>query len=174
MAPPVAPTVPAPAPRAEPEPADQRAAVAELRARQLAIPVSGIQPGDLRDSYAERRSGNRVHRALDIPAPRGTPVVAVETGTVMHKFQNALGGISLYQFDPSGTYCYYYAHLDGYAPDLDQGETVERGQVLGYVGSTGNAPDGVPHLHFAIYSRKNDGFWCRGTPINPYPVFEDR
>jgi peptidoglycan LD-endopeptidase LytH len=149
-------------------------AVAELTARGLAVPVAGVRPSDLRDTFAERRSGNRVHGALDIMAPRGTPVVAVEAGTVARKFQSSLGGISLYEFDPSGSYCYYYAHLDRYAAGLVPGAAVERGQVLGYVGSTGNARRDAPHLHFAIYRREPAGFRCQGPPVNPYPVFRRR
>ncbi len=171
------PTATVPEPSPEPEvppiaaPSPEEASVTELQARRLTIPVVGVEVDDLQDTYEDLRSGNRRHRAIDIMAPRGTPVVAVEDGTLARKFKSRLGGIALYLFDSSGSYCYFYAHLDAYAPDLAQGDVVQRGQVLGFVGSTGNAPDDVPHLHLAIHRRGESARYCEGPTLNPYLVF---
>jgi peptidoglycan LD-endopeptidase LytH len=147
-------------------------ALAELRARNLAFPVQGVAPDRLINSFQESRgAGTRLHRAVDIMAPRRTPVRAVEAGTIARLDSSAAGGISVYQFDPDQRYCYYYAHLDAYAPGLEEGDKVERGQVLGYVGTTGNAPKTTPHLHFAIYRLSDSKQWWAGTALNPYPVF---
>jgi murein DD-endopeptidase MepM/ murein hydrolase activator NlpD len=149
-----------------------RPALEDLRRRRLAFPVQGVAPESLIDSFTDARGGGtRLHRAVDIPAPRRTPVRAVEAGTVARLLRSAAGGISVYQFDPDERYCYYYAHLDAYAPGLTEGAKVERGQVLGYVGTTGNAPAGTPHLHFAIYRLSDTKQWWAGTALNPYPVF---
>jgi murein DD-endopeptidase MepM/ murein hydrolase activator NlpD len=147
-------------------------ALEDLRARRLTFPVEGVSPNRLLDSFGEPRgAGTRLHRAADIMAPRRTPVRAVEAGTIARLDHSAAGGISVYQFDPDERYCYYYAHLDAYAPGLREGEKVERGQVIGYVGTTGNAPASAPHLHFAIYRLSDSKQWWAGTALNPYPVF---
>jgi murein DD-endopeptidase MepM/ murein hydrolase activator NlpD len=147
-------------------------ALAELRARKLAFPVQGVPPDRLINSFQDPRgAGTRLHRAVDIMAPRRTPVRAVEAGTIARLDRSAAGGISVYQFDPDERYCYYYAHLDAYAHGLKEGDKVERGQVLGYVGTTGNAPETTPHLHFAIYRLSDSKQWWAGTALNPYPVF---
>ena len=149
-----------------------RAALDDLRKRRLVFPVEGVRPESLIDSFADPRgAGTRLHRAVDILAPRRTPVRAVEAGTVARLLRSGSGGISVYQFDPDERYCYYYAHLDGYAPGLTEGAKVERGQLLGYVGTTGNAPASTPHLHFAIYRLSDAKQWWAGTALNPYPVF---
>jgi murein DD-endopeptidase MepM/ murein hydrolase activator NlpD len=142
----------------------------DLRQRNLILPVQGIHPEDLRDSYAETRGGGRVHEALDIMAPRNTPVLAVEDGRVAKLFTSKQGGLTIYQFDPSEIYAYYYAHLERYADGVQEGGLVRRGQVIGYVGTSGNAaPDG-PHLHFAIFRLTPEKRWWEGDPINPFPV----
>lgn len=149
-----------------------REALEELRRRRLDFPVEGVAPESLIDSFADPRGdGTRLHRAVDIMAPRRTPVRAVEGGTVARLDRSAAGGISVYQLDPGERYCYYYAHLDGYAPGLTEGARVERGQLLGYVGTTGNAPPSTPHLHFAVYRLSETKQWWAGTALNPYPVF---
>lgn len=155
-------------PGATPETAAE--AVADLARRRLRIPVLGVAAEELRDSFPDPRSGGRRHRALDIPAPRGTPVVAVEDARLHAKLENRLGGLSLFLVDASGTYCYYYAHLDAYASGLEEGEPVARGQVLGSVGTTGNAPESAPHLHFAISILPASGRCSGGVPVNPYLV----
>ncbi|HVR95206.1 MAG TPA: M23 family metallopeptidase [Thermoanaerobaculia bacterium] len=141
-----------------------------LDGRSLLVPVQGIRPDQLQNTFDDARSGGRVHEALDIMAPRDTPVVAVEDGRVAKLFTSAQGGLTIYQFDPSETYSYYYAHLERYADGLQEGDPVRRGQVLGYVGTSGNAaPDG-PHLHFAIFRLNEEKDWWKGTPVNPYSV----
>jgi murein DD-endopeptidase MepM/ murein hydrolase activator NlpD len=140
-----------------------------LRRRDLKMPVDGVDDDDLRDAFLEARGG-RPHEALDIMAARGTPVRAVEDGRIEKLFTSKAGGLTIYQFEPSGMFCYYYAHLDRYADGLREGQTVERGEVIGYVGTTGNAPPNAPHLHFAITRLGPDRRWWAGTPINPYPV----
>ena len=139
--------------------------------RPLQFPVRGGDPARLRDTFDERR-GIRRHHALDIMAPRGTPVVAVADGTVAKLFRNPLGGITLYQFDAGLDYVYYYAHLDKYAAGIHEGMTLHRGEVLGYVGSTGNAPEHAPHLHFAMFALGDDKRWWKGAAVNPYPLLK--
>ncbi len=143
-----------------------------LRARRLTIPVSGVDADDLHDTYDDLRGGTRPHEALDIMSPRNTPVVAVEDGRVEKLFTSDAGGLTIYQFDPSGSFAYYYAHLDRYAAGLREGQTVRRGDVIGYVGSTGNASPDAPHLHFAIFRLNAERQWWKGDPINPYRVLE--
>jgi murein DD-endopeptidase MepM/ murein hydrolase activator NlpD len=152
-----------------PAPANEASAIQELRARRLEFPFAGALPSDLRDSFDEAR-GRRVHEAIDVLAPRGTPVRAVEDGTIAKLYQGGAGGISAYQFDPDERYCYYYAHLQRYAPGLREGQRVRRSEVIGFVGTTGNAPENTPHLHFAIFRLDESRQWWRGTPVNPMPV----
>ena len=144
--------------------------IGELRKRNLALPVEGLEREDLRDTFDEIRGGDRRHEALDIVAPRDTPVLAVEDGTIAKLFLSKPGGITIYQFDPTSTYAYYYAHLSRYAAGLQERAAVERGQVLGYVGVTGNAPKDTPHLHFAIFKLTEGRQWWKGTPIDPFVV----
>ena len=141
-----------------------------LRTRNLVIPVDDVDRNDLHDTYSDAR-GSRVHEALDILAPRGTHVVAVEDGRIEKLFTSKAGGLTIYQFDPTKTFAYYYAHLDHYANGLVEGQTVKRGDVIGYVGSTGNASPDAPHLHFAIFRLGPERQWWKGEPINPYPIF---
>ncbi|HVE49579.1 MAG TPA: M23 family metallopeptidase [Casimicrobiaceae bacterium] len=143
------------------------AAEKTLREKQLAVPVEGVAQSALRDTYRETRGG-RAHEALDIAAPRGTKVFAVDHGTVVKLFDSVRGGVSLYQFDSSGTLVYYYAHLDGYAPGIREGAALKRCDVIGYVGTTGNAPPHAPHLHFAVFALGPEKRWWTATPINPY------
>jgi murein DD-endopeptidase MepM/ murein hydrolase activator NlpD len=142
----------------------------ELNARELGMPVEGIVPDQLTRQFDQPRGGARKHEALDILAPRGTPVKAVEDGRIARLFHSNAGGITIYQFDPSERYCYYYAHLERYAAGLSEGDQVRRGQVIGYVGTSGNAPKDTPHLHFAIFRLTADKRWWEGTPIDPYDV----
>jgi murein DD-endopeptidase MepM/ murein hydrolase activator NlpD len=144
-------------------------AVDTLRRRNLDIPVKGIDAGDLHDSFADAR-GSRAHEAIDIMAPRRTPVLAADHGRIQKLFTSKAGGLTIYQFDPSGTFCYYYAHLDAYADGIREGMEVARGDVIGYVGTTGNAPPNTPHLHFAIFRLTPERQWWKGEPINPYPI----
>lgn len=137
----------------------------------LAIPVAGVRPEQLVDTFTQARAGGRVHDATDIMAPRGTPVVAAAEGTVEKLFfSHGGGGITAYVRSSDGRWMYYYAHLDRYAPGLAEGQHLRRGDPIGFVGSTGDASPAAPHLHFAISRMApGDGFW-QGTPINPYPL----
>ncbi len=137
----------------------------------LAMPVAGIDPNKLADTFDEGRAGHK-HEALDIPAARGERVTAVADGTVAKLFTSKDGGLTVYQFDTTGQFCYYYAHLDGYAPALKEGMSLHTGDVLGYVGTTGNAPPNAPHLHFAVFSLGPERKWWQGTAIDPLPLLK--
>jgi len=150
-------------------PNDSPPSAPELRDRRLQMPVDGIKASDLRRQFSDQRGGHK-HEAIDILAPRNTPVRAVEDGTIARLFFSKAGGITVYQFDPSGRFCYYYAHLERYADGLREGQSVGRGQVLGYVGTSGNAPKDTPHLHFAVFRLTEDKRWWEGTPIDPYDI----
>jgi peptidoglycan LD-endopeptidase LytH len=135
---------------------------------EMSPPIRGLSLADLRDMFAEIHNGHP-HEAIDIAEPRGTPVLAVVSGTVRKLFLSKFGGSTIYQFDETGVYCYYYAHLDGYAKGLREGMRVERGDVVAFVGSTGNADPRTPHLHFAIFELGPEKVWWKGKAINPYP-----
>jgi peptidoglycan LD-endopeptidase LytH len=136
---------------------------------EMIPPIRGLALADLHDTFEETHDGHK-HEAIDIMEPRGTPVRAVVSGTVSKLFLSKPGGNTIYQFDEMGVYCYYYAHLDGYAEGLHDGMRVERGAVIGFVGSTGNADARSPHLHFAIFELGPEKHWWEGKAINPYPV----
>jgi murein DD-endopeptidase MepM/ murein hydrolase activator NlpD len=135
---------------------------------EMTPPIGGLALANLRDMFEEAHNGHR-HEAIDILEPRGTPVHAVVSGTVRKLFLSKPGGNTIYQFDEMGLYCYYYAHLDRYVAWLREGMQVERGDVIGFVGSTGNADPRTPHLHFAIFELGPERLWWRGKAINPYP-----
>jgi murein DD-endopeptidase MepM/ murein hydrolase activator NlpD len=141
-----------------------------LARRELEIPVEGVKANQLANTFEEKRGGQRIHEALDILAPRNTPVKAVEDGTIARLFESKAGGTTVYQFDPTEQFCYYYAHLERYADGLKEGDRVKKGQVLGYVGTSGNAPKDTPHLHFAVFKLTSAKHWWEGTPINPYDI----
>ena len=147
--------------------------LSQLRGRNLTLPVTGISAAQLNDTYTQARAAGAPHEALDIMAPNGTPVLAIEDGRVAKLFLSKPGGITLYQFDPDGMYAYYYAHLDRYADGIAEGVSVRKGQVIAYVGSTGNALPDAPHLHFAIFRLGPERQWWRGTPINPFLIWRD-
>jgi murein DD-endopeptidase MepM/ murein hydrolase activator NlpD len=137
----------------------------------LAIPVLGVKPEQLVDTFTAARSGGRVHDANDIMAPRGTPVVAAAPGTVEKLFfSQGGGGITAYVRSRDGAWQYYYAHLDSYAPGLHEGQAVKQGDPVGRVGSTGDASPNAPHLHFAINRMAPGQRWWQGSPVNPYPL----
>ena len=154
----------------KPSAAPTAAPPGDLARRDLEIPVEGIKASQLVDTFNEKRGTDRAHEALDILAPRGAPVKAVEDGTVARLFESKAGGTTIYQFDPTEQYCYYYAHLERYASGLKEGDHVKKGQVIGYVGTSGNAPKNTPHLHFAIFKLSAEKHWWEGTPINPYGI----
>ena len=145
-------------------------AVDYLLARGILIPVAGAALNQLHDTFDEGRDGGRVHRALDILAPRGTAVLSADSGRILRVGSNSLGGNIIYATDPLGRIVYYYAHLDAYQPGLVQGATVARGDTIGFVGTTGNAPRDMPHLHFQVMRMPADGRYWDGDPINPYPL----
>jgi peptidoglycan LD-endopeptidase LytH len=145
-------------------------AEADVFSRIIIIPVQGVSVAHIRNSFDETRGSDRKHEATDIIAPKGAPVLAVDDGTIEKLFFSEAGGITLYQFDPTKQYSYYYAHLDRYADTIREGMTVKRGDVIGYVGTTGNAPPQTPHLHFGIFKLDPDKRWWHGTPLNPYPL----
>jgi murein DD-endopeptidase MepM/ murein hydrolase activator NlpD len=141
---------------------------AVLAAKRLVVPVQGIPRSQLNDNFSDSRGTGRTHKALDIMAPWGTPVLAADDGRVAKISRNRGGGLALYQEDATGRIVYYYAHLSGYADGLREGQALRRGDVIGYVGTTGNAPDSAPHLHFAVQLLTVDGRWWKGEPVNPY------
>lgn len=137
----------------------------------LMVPVLGVYPAQVPDTFFAPRSGGRVHQASDIPAPEGTPVLSADDGVIVRFGQNRLGGNMIYALDAAGQYVYYYAHLQRFADGLYTGQRVRRGEVLGYVGTTGNASPDAPHLHFQLMLRPADGSIHGGPPIDPRPVF---
>lgn len=153
---------------APPEPASSELA---MLSAELMIPIAGVQPSELRDSFHELRGGGtRMHEALDIMAPRGTPVLSATPGRVLKLHNSKDGGLMVYAADSTDQFVLMYAHLDHYADGMRDGLPLERGQVIGYVGSTGNASENAPHLHFAIAHPTDVKLWWTGTPIDPRPL----
>ena len=145
-------------------------AVDYLLARGMLLPVAGMSLNHLQDTFDEGRDAGRSHKALDILAPRGTPVLSADSGRILRISVSTLGGNTVYATDPLGRIVYYYAHLDAYQRGLVQGTLVARGDTLGFVGTTGNAPKDTPHLHFQVMRMPADGKYWVGEPINPYPL----
>ncbi len=137
----------------------------------LAMPLVGVNAKSLTDSFGDARDGHK-HEALDMAAPRGTPVVAVAEGNVAKLFTSKQGGLTIYQFDNTGQYAFYYAHLDHYAPGLKEGMLLRKGDTLGYVGTTGDAPKNTPHLHFAVFKLGPEKNWWKGTALDPLPMLQ--
>jgi murein DD-endopeptidase MepM/ murein hydrolase activator NlpD len=136
----------------------------------LLIPVQGVGAASLVDTYEQARGQGRRHDAIDIAAPRGTPVLASADGAVLKLFRSERGGITLYQLAPDRRTVYYYAHLDRYAPGMAEGRALRRGEVLGYVGDTGDAEPGNYHLHFEVTTTADPARYWGGVPRNPYPL----
>lgn len=136
----------------------------------LLIPVAGVRPEQLRDTFQESRSEGRVHDAIDIPAARGTPVLAAADGRIIKFFNSEKGGITIYQLSADERLVYYYAHLERYADGLSEGRVARRGEVIAYVGDTGNAGPGNYHLHFSVATITDPKRYWTGTNINPYPM----
>jgi murein DD-endopeptidase MepM/ murein hydrolase activator NlpD len=160
-----------------PKPVQAVAAASETSAGttpapRLRVPIDGISIESFKGGFSEPR-GSRPHEAVDILAPRGTPVHAVQDGTIAKLFFSKAGGTTIYQFDASGRLCYYYAHLERYADALHDNQPVSQGDVIGYVGTSGNAPPDTPHLHFAIFELNADRKWWHGRPLDPYVVFRE-
>src|SRR4051812_16461176 len=148
------------------------AAFERLRHKDLMIPVAGVSSSRIEDPFtAGRDGGDRQHNAVDILAPRNTPIVAADDGVILRLSKNQLGGITIYAADRNHEFVYYYAHLDHYRKGVTAGQKIQKGDTLGFVGTTGNAPKDVPHLHFQIMLWPSDGKYWFGEPVNPYPVF---
>jgi murein DD-endopeptidase MepM/ murein hydrolase activator NlpD len=143
-----------------------------LLRREMIIPVQGFTGAMIHDTYDELRGGTRKHEALDILAARGTPVLSATSGRVLKLFDSKAGGLMVYAADSSERFILMYAHLDGYQPGLVEGQRIVQGQQLGAVGTTGNAPANVPHLHFAIARSSDVRLWWKGAPVNPYPLLK--
>jgi len=141
-----------------------------VRSHHLQLPVAGIHSDQLADSFDEARDGTRRHRAIDILAPRGTPVLAADDGRVLRVSWNSAGGNTVYATDVEGRIVYYYAHLDHYREALAAGMPLAKGDTIGFVGTTGNAPKDIPHLHFQIMRMPHDGKYWNGEPINPFGI----
>ena len=142
--------------------------ILHLRSRLLIVPVAGVLPAQIPDSYLAKR-GSRTHNAIDILAPRGTPVLSADEGRVLRLRSNASGGTTIYATDPSGRIVYYYAHLERYRAGLAEGAPLGKGDTIGHVGTTGNAPPTVPHLHFQVTVMHAEGKYWTGTPVDPRP-----
>jgi murein DD-endopeptidase MepM/ murein hydrolase activator NlpD len=151
---------------------DQALGASYVGKLNLIIPVAGVRPEQLLDTFADARSEGRVHDAIDIPAPAGTPVVAAADGEIIKLFQSERGGTTIYQLSPDKKLVFYYAHLQGYADGLVPGKLVRQGEVIGYVGDTGNAGTGNYHLHFSISVVADPKRYWEGTNINPYPLLK--
>ncbi|HEV8364900.1 MAG TPA: M23 family metallopeptidase [Gemmatimonadaceae bacterium] len=165
---------PAPSGVAVPAPAEPVAAppnaIEVLRRRHLMVPVDGVGLERVQNTYdAVRDGGTRRHYAIDIMAPRGTAVLAADNGSILRMGFNALGGLTIYQIDPEKRFVYYYAHLDRYASTIQDGRVVSRGDVIGYVGATGNASPTAPHLHFQVLLFR-ERYW-EGESVNPFGIF---
>jgi murein DD-endopeptidase MepM/ murein hydrolase activator NlpD len=181
-APPAGAAVPAAPPLSVPEaapaipataaPPPIRPAPAEARGAFLLIPVAGVKAGQLMDTYDQARGLDRRHEALDILAPSGTQVLAAADGRVAKLFNSKPGGLTLYQFDATEKFAYYYAHLERYASGVTEGMPLKRGDLIGYVGATGNADPAAPHLHFAVFTLTPEKKWWQGAPLNPYPLMQ--
>ena len=138
--------------------------------RGLVIPVEGVRRIDLIDTFEDKRGEFARHEAIDIMAKAGTPVYAVDDGTIRKLFLSEKGGITVYHFGPAEKYCFYYAHLDRYASGLAEGQRISKGDLIGYVGSSGNASPDAPHLHFGITELGPEKQWWGGEPVNPFPI----
>jgi murein DD-endopeptidase MepM/ murein hydrolase activator NlpD len=139
-----------------------------LKYRHLVVPVAGADMSKVDDTFLDGRDNHRTHRAIDILAPRGTPILAADDGKILRMSTNSLGGISMYTVDPLNRIVYYYAHMDHYNDAMSPGRAIVRGDTLGFVGTTGNAPKDTPHLHFQIMRWPLDGKYWNGEPIDPF------
>jgi murein DD-endopeptidase MepM/ murein hydrolase activator NlpD len=135
----------------------------------IGYPLAEVKPGELRSMFKDRRTGHR-HEAIDLMRPRGTEIMAVTDGVIRKLFRSRTGGISIYLFDGTEEFCFFYAHLDHYAKGLHEGQEVRKGEIIGYVGYTGNAPRNAPHLHFAVSLTGPERRWSGGVAIDPYPM----
>lgn len=142
-----------------------------LRAQSPVVPVAGVSAKELIDSFSDKRGQARQHNALDIMAARNTPAVATTAGTVLRLHNSTAGGLSIYLKDRTSRFIFMYGHLDSYRPGLLEGAAVRRGEIIGFVGTTGNASPQTPHLHFQVMRSDDPKSWWRGTPINPFLIY---
>ena len=147
-------------------------ALPEAAPNSLIIPVAGVRPDQLHDTFSDSRSEGRVHDAIDIAAPLDTPVLAAADGTIVKLFHSERGGTTIYQLSADNKFVYYYAHLDRYVEGLSEGHFVKQGENIAYVGDTGNAGAGNYHLHFSIAVISNPKRYWEGVNINPYPLLK--
>jgi murein DD-endopeptidase MepM/ murein hydrolase activator NlpD len=159
-----------PAPSMTTPPANATPIATAGHSLKLRLPIEGIEVESFKDGFAEARTGHP-HEAVDMLAPRHTPVHAVEDGTVAKLFVSKAGGNTIYEFDETNQFAYYYAHLERYAIGLREGDSIKKGEVIGYVGTSGNAPKNTPHLHFAVFELGPERQWWKGKAIDPYPLF---
>ena len=145
-----------------------------LKSQGMIVPVAGVQAKNLVDSFDDMRGGTRRHNALDIMAQRNTPVLAATAGKIVKLHNSAAGGLTIYQSDGTARFVMMYGHLDSYRPGLKEGAAVNRGEIIGFVGSTGNANVLAPHLHFQVTRNDNMKEWWKGTPLNPFPVLRPK
>jgi len=145
-----------------------------LKGQGMVIPVAGVEAKNLIDSFDDMRGGTRRHSALDIMAQRNTPVLAATSGRILKLHNSAAGGLSIYESDPTSRFVLMYGHLESYRSGLREGAAVKRGEIIGFVGSTGNANPLAPHLHFQIMRNDNLKEWWKGTPLNPFPVYRQK
>lgn len=170
----LSPVLPSPSPAAVPTATvTPPASVSDSLPYQLILPVAGIRPDQLRDTFTESRSEGRVHDAIDIIAPRGAEVKAALDGTIVRLFKSEKGGLTLYQLSPDQKFVFYYAHLDHYADAIKDGKPVKQGEVIAYVGDTGNAAAGNYHLHFAIWRISDPKKFWNGENLNPFPLLRN-
>lgn len=153
---------------------NQAGNVAASTGPKLLIPVAGIKEDQLRDTFSEARSEGRTHNAIDIIAPRGTPVLAAVAGKIARLFTSDRGGLTIYQLSPDEKLVFYYAHLERYADGMADGRIVKQGEVIGYVGDTGNAGAGNYHLHFAVWQVTDPKRYWDGMNLNPYPLLREK
>jgi murein DD-endopeptidase MepM/ murein hydrolase activator NlpD len=140
-----------------------------LKLRHLLLPVAGADMSRVDDTFLDDRDGGaRTHHAIDILAPRGTPIVSADDGRILRMSNSTLGGITMYTVDPEGRLVYYYAHMDRYNDAMSPGRSIVKGDTLGFVGTTGNAPKDTPHLHFQVMRWPADGKYWNGEPIDPF------
>ncbi len=167
-APPSPPTIGSSKASKPPTPRPSSAPSSSIVSSSFIIPVVGVQAEQLHDTFNEARSEGRVHEAIDILAPHETRVVAAADGKIVKLFTSEKGGITIYQLSSDQSLVLYYAHLARYAEALAEQQEVRQGDLLGYVGDTGNAQPGNYHLHFGVWQITDPKHFWDGTNLNPY------
>lgn len=153
--------------------AEKKSALAALKSLHLRTPIEGFDLQRIKGAFYEKR-GEEIHHAADLLAQRNTPVLAVADGKIAKLFLSKAGGITIYQFDPSERFVFYYAHLEKYADGLVDGKAIKRGDVIGYVGTSGNAPKNTPHLHFSVGVMDQSKKWWQAIEVDPFEVLSEK